>query len=49
MVVVLGLIYMLLFVAAFATLAFGLDSGNSRATTVGIVLVAIWVCCAVIH
>ncbi len=49
MVVVLGLIYMLLFVAAFATLAFGLDSGNSRATTVGIVLVAIWGCCAVIH
>ena len=49
MVVVLGLIYMLLFVAAFATLAFGLDSGNSRVATVGIVLVAIWSCWAVIH
>ena len=49
MVIILGFIYILLFVVAFVTLAFGLNSGNKRATTVGIMLVALWGCWAIVH
>ena len=49
MTVFLGIIHMLLFVAAFATLTFGLNSKNKWVTTVGIILVAFWGCWAVIH
>lgn len=46
---VLGLLYMILMVVAFMVLAAGLDTGKKSITTVGIVLVAIWGICAVMH
>ena len=46
---VLGLLYMILMVAAFTVLAAGLDTGKKSMTTAGIVLVAIWGVCAVVH
>ncbi len=46
---VLGLLYMIMMVIAFATLAAGLDTGKRPITAVGIVLVAIWSIWAVVH
>ena len=47
--VVLGLVYMLLFVVACVVFACGVDSSNSRITTLGLVLVVLWGCWAIIH
>lgn len=49
MTIVLGVIYMLLFVAAFTTLAWGMDTGRRSVTRVGVVLVVLWGIWAVVH
>ena len=49
MVVVLGLVYMLLFVIACVVFACGLESSNKHITIFGLVLVVLWGCWAIIH
>ena len=49
MLVVIGIVYLLLIVVAFMTLIAGLDKGNRRITTVGVILVAIWGAWAIVH
>ncbi len=46
---VFGLLYMILMVVAFTVLAAGLDTSKKSVTTAGIMLVAIWGICAVVH